>query len=180
MLQERLMMLGLGDVFEHDFTDRFRVGLFDEKDDIRHEELARLDDDLRREFIVRDPERIEREERVERVVDDDAAIVDLVVEDAGRAGSVQHQGDRGYDHEYTGDEVAEYECDSGERERNQSDRPIPVRSLLDIYMLGCIPGDECFGSHTVYSIALSEDLQKLACARSERRRYMSEANIALT
>ena len=75
------MMLGLGDVAEHDLADFFRVDFIDEDDDERHEELARLQDDLGGEFVVRYPERIERKEREQSVVDDEPAVIDLVIDD---------------------------------------------------------------------------------------------------
>lgn len=49
-------MFSLRDVSEHNLAHAFRIDLFDENDDERHEHLARFYDDARDSFVMRYPE----------------------------------------------------------------------------------------------------------------------------
>lgn len=139
VLQKWLVVLGLGDVAEHHFTDFFRVHLIDEDHDEWHEKLARLKDDLRRKFVVRYPEGVEREERVESVVDDDAAVVDFVVDDARWPRCMEDQGDGRDQHEDAGDGITEDEGDSRQGQGDDAYGPVPVGSLFHMKVLRCVP-----------------------------------------
>jgi len=116
MLQEMLMMLGLGDILDQDFADlveidRSRVYV---EDDERHEHLARLEDQLRDVAVVRYPEGFDRHEWIEGVIDDDAAIVDQASDMMRRPRRAQDERRRRDDDEDAGDDLSEYESDSGE------------------------------------------------------------------
>lgn len=139
MLQKVFMMLGFGDVAQHHFADFFRVNFVDEYHDEWHEQLARLKDDLRRKFVMRYPEGIKREEGVEAVVDDDAAVIDFMVDDARRVGGMENQRGGGYQYEYAGDRIAEYEGDGSQSQGDDADRPVPVGSFFHVEVLRCVP-----------------------------------------
>jgi len=142
-----LAVFGFGDVVEHDFADLFRVELFDVDDDEGHQELPGLDDHLGRQFIVGDPERFQAEERVKSLVDHDATIVDLVIDDVGFLGGMQNQSYSGNQDKDSRNRIAENESYGGQGQCNNADGPIPVGAFFGMEMFGSVPGDERFGGH---------------------------------
>lgn len=140
-------MLGLGDVSEEDGAHVLWVDLVDIDDHEGHEDLVRLDEEAWRHFVVRDTERVERQEWVERIAGNDAAVVDLVQDDVGRARRMQSERECRHDDEDAEDRVPEYERYRRYGEGDDADRPVPVGLLLDVEVCRRIPGDERIRSH---------------------------------
>ena len=93
------------------------------------------------------PERFERQERIEDVVDDEPTVIHRAVDALGRMGCMDDERHGGHHDEYAGDDLAEDEADGGDGESDDADGPVPIRPLFDIEMSGRGPGDESFGSH---------------------------------
>lgn len=155
------MMLCLGDVGEHDIADTLRVYLVNEDDNIRHECLARLDDESRYRFVMRYPEGFECQEWIENIISHNATISDAVGDDAGWARGVQYECECGDDDEDASDDIAEDEGDCGDGECDDTDRPVPVGFLLDIEVFGCSPGNERIHARIISSYEGAGQLSNL-------------------